>query len=163
MGSKTGPVRARTTTTSAAISGLKDGTMYDFFVRAITKAPDGQEVVGKYTSLTATSVGKDQPTKRVVASRGDGTTYGDDCQHPECAYVQVRIENLQANTSYKIKPYTSEWGNFNPGYTTKTDAKGQLLVPDQFPCSAVGQLTWVTVTGPEATYTSNKFFWKSDN
>ncbi|MFG1911074.1 fibronectin type III domain-containing protein [Kribbella sp. NPDC048928] len=162
MGSKTGPVRVKTTTTSAPISGLKDGTMYAFFVRAITRASDGQEVVGKYSSLSATSVGKDQPTKRVVASRGDGTTYGDDCQHPECAYLQVRIENLAPNATYSIKPYTSEWGNFNPGYSAKTSSKGQLLVPDQFPCSAVGQLTWVTVQGPGGTYTSNKFFWKAD-
>jgi hypothetical protein len=161
IGSRTAPVRARTTTTQAVISGLTDGTLYEFFVRAITKASDGQEVVGKYTSLVATSVAKDIPTKRVVASRGDGTTYGDDCQHPECAFVQVRIENLLPSTSYKIRPYTSEWGNFNPGYSAKTSSTGQLLVPDQFPCSAVGQLTWVTVTGPDGTYTSNKFFWKS--
>ncbi|MGW6197206.1 fibronectin type III domain-containing protein [Kribbella sp. NPDC055110] len=161
IGSSTAPVRVKSTTMSATISGLTDGKYSNFFVRAITKASDGQEVVGKYTSLRATSVGKDQPTKRVVASRGNGTTYGNDCRHPECAFVQVRIENLTPSTTYNIKPYTSGWGNFNPGYSTKTDAQGQLLVPDQFPCSAVGQLTWVTVQGPEGTYTSNKFFWKS--
>jgi hypothetical protein len=120
-------------------------------------------VVGKYASLSATSIGKEAPTKRVVASRGAGTTYGENCRHPECAYIQVRLENLRPNTTYSIKPYTSEWGNFNPGYSTKTDSKGQLLVDDQFPCSAVGQLTWVTVKGPEGTYTSNKFFWKADD
>ncbi|WP_410789193.1 fibronectin type III domain-containing protein [Kribbella sp. C-35] len=162
IGSRTAPVRVKSTTTTATINGLTDGKHSTFYVRAITKASDGQEVVGKYTSLSATSIGKDQPTKRVVASRGDGTTYGDDCQHPECAYVQVRIENLTPSTTYTIKPFTSEWGNFNPGYSIKTDSAGQLLVPDQFPCSAVGQLTWVTVQGPEGTYTSNKFFWKSD-
>jgi hypothetical protein len=161
IGSRTAPVVKTSTTTGATISGLTDGKYSTFYVRAITKAPDGQQVVGKYTSLSATSVGKDQPTKRVVASRGDGTTYGSDCQHPECAFVQVRIENLTPSTRYDIKPFTSGWGNFNSGYGATTDAKGQLLVPDQFPCSAVGQLTWVTVTGPEGTYTSNKFFWKA--
>ena len=162
IGSSTATVRVKSTTTSATITGLTDGKYSNFFVRAITKASDGQEVAGKYTSLRATTIAKERPTKRVVASRGDGTTYGDDCQHPECAYVQVRIENLTPSTTYTIKPYTSEWGNFNPGYSVKTDAQGQLLVPDQFPCSAVGQLTWVTVQGPEGIYTSNRFFWKSD-
>jgi hypothetical protein len=161
IGSRTAPVRKTSTTTEAAITGLTDGKYSTFYVRAITRASDGQEVVGKYTSLSATSVGKDQPTKRVVASRGDGTTYGSDCQHPECAFIQVRIENLTPNTRYNIKPFTSGWGNFNSGYGATTDAGGQLLVPDQFPCNAVGQLTWVTVTGPEGTYTSNKFYWKA--
>jgi hypothetical protein len=163
MGARTAPATKTSTTTEATISGLTDKTRYTYFVRAITRASDGQEVVGKYATLTAASVGKGQPTKRVVASRGDGTTYGSDCDHPECAFVQIRIENLKPSTTYDFKPYTSGWGNFNPGYSTKTNAQGQLLVDDQFPCSAVGQLVWATVTGPEGTYTSNKFFWTSDS
>ncbi|WP_350279208.1 fibronectin type III domain-containing protein [Kribbella sp. HUAS MG21] len=163
IGSRTAPPRVTSTSTQATITGLTDGTAYTFYVRAITRASDGQQVVGKYTSLSATSIAAEAPTKRVVASRGEGTTYGDNCRQPECAYIQIRLENLRPNTTYSMKPYTSEWGNFNPGYSTKTDGKGQLLVPDQFPCSAVGQLTWVTVTGPEGTYTSNKFFWKADD
>ncbi|MEU8223498.1 fibronectin type III domain-containing protein [Kribbella sp. NPDC048915] len=162
MGSSTAPARVTSTTTKATITGLTDGTNYTFYARAITRAPDGQLVVGKYASLTATSISQEAPTTRIVASRGNGTTYGDKCQQPECAFVQVRIENLQPNTKYSIKPFTSEWGNFNPGYSKETNSEGQLLVPDQFPCSAVGQLVWATVTGPGGdVHTSNKFFWKA--
>jgi hypothetical protein len=162
MGSSTAPARVSSTTTNATVTGLTDGTLYDFYVRAITRADDGQLVVGKYTSLRATSIPEDKPTTRIVASRGNGTTYGDKCEQPECAFVQVRIENLKPNTKYSIKPFTSEWGNFNPGYSKETDSEGQLLVPDQFPCSAVGQLVWATVTGPDkVVHTSNKFFWKA--
>ncbi|MEU4193247.1 fibronectin type III domain-containing protein [Kribbella sp. NPDC026611] len=157
--SRTGPAIATSSTEQATVSGLTDGKATTFYVRAITKA-GGQEISGKYSSLSAASVGAPQKTKRVVASRGDGTEYGD-CRHPECAFVQVRLENLRPNTKYTFKPFTSGWGNFNPGYSTTTDSTGAVLVADQFPCDAVGQLTWVTVTGPEGTYTSNKFFWKS--
>jgi hypothetical protein len=101
-------------------------------------------------------------TTRIVASRGAGTSY-DKCPPGDCAFIQVRLENLKPNTAYSVKPFTEDWGNFNGGYTGTTSNKGQLLIPDQFPCSAVGQLTWVTVTGGGSTYTSNKFFWKADD
>ncbi|MEV5961940.1 fibronectin type III domain-containing protein [Kribbella sp. NPDC051952] len=162
INSRTAPPSKTTTGLTATISGLVDGRKYTYYVRAITRASDGQEVVGKYASLSAASIGHDVATTRIVASRGAGTSY-DKCPPGDCAFIQVRLENLKPNTAYSVKPYTEDWGNFNGGYTGTTSNKGQLLIPDQFPCSAVGQLTWVTVTGPEGTYTSNKFFWKADD
>jgi hypothetical protein len=159
IGSATAKPRASATTTAATVTGLKDGTTYLFYVRAITKAPDGQLLSGKWTSLPAAPVGKDQKTKRIVASRGAGTTY-DDCVPPACAFIQVRIENLRPNTNYKIVPYV-DGKVFNPGATLKTSSAGHLLVDDRFPCNMVGHQVYATVTGPDGTYTSNTFTWKS--
>ncbi|TCC58272.1 fibronectin type III domain-containing protein [Kribbella pittospori] len=150
------------TTTALGItwSGLTNGKKYTFTVRAITRAPDGQILTGYPDILTASPVGVAQRTKRVVASRGAGAEYNE-CDPPDCAFLQVRIENLRPNTKYEIKPFTEDWGNFNPGATLTTSSEGHMLVDDRFPCSAVGQKVWVTVTGPEGTYTSNIFVWKS--
>ncbi len=149
------------TTTQLTWTGLTDGKMNEYTVRAITKAPDGTVVTGKEAILSAASVGQEQRTKRVVASRGAGAEY-EDCKPPVCAFVQIRIENLLPNTKYTVKPWTSKWGNFNDGATLTTSSEGHLLVDDRFPCGALGQLVWATVTGPDGTtYTSNKFRWKS--
>lgn len=159
VGSPTAKARASSTTTQATVTGLKDGTKYLFYVRAITRAPNGDQLVGKWTSLSAASVGQDERTKRIVASRGAGTSY-DDCQPPECAFIQVRIENLQPNTNYKIVPFVAG-KQFNPGATLKTSSEGHLLVDDRFPCGMVGKQVYVTVTGPGGPYKSNIFTWKS--
>ncbi|TCO43719.1 fibronectin type III domain protein [Kribbella antiqua] len=150
------------TSTQLTWTGLTDGRMYEFTVRAITKAPDGSTITGKEAILSAASVDHEERTKRVVASRGAGTEYNK-CEPPVCAFLQVRIENLTPNTDYVIKPYSSGWGNFNPGATLKTNSEGHLLVDDRFPCSALGQLVWATVetTDGKTVYTSNKFRWKS--
>lgn len=159
IGSATATPRASTTTTKATITGLKDGTKYLFYVRAITKAPNGDLLSGKWTSLSAASVGKEEPTKRVVASRGAGTEYND-CKPPKCAFIQVRIENLRPNTDYKIVPYVNG-KKFNPGATLETSSEGHMLVDDRFPCGMVGEQVYVLVTGPDGTYKSNTFTWKS--
>jgi hypothetical protein len=154
--------RTRSTTTNQLTwTGLTDGKMYEYTVRAITKASDGTLVTGKEAILSAASVAQEQRTKRIVASRGAGAEY-EDCDPPVCAFVQVRIENLLPNTKYRVKPWASKWGNFNDGATLTTSSEGHLLVDDRFPCGALGQLVWATVTGPDGTtYTSNKFRWKS--
>jgi hypothetical protein len=149
--------RTRTSTTEQITwTGLTDGTRYTFTVRAMTRSPDGRTLVGEAASVTAAP----QARERVIASRGAGAEYNN-CEPPDCAFILVRIENLRPNTKYEIKPWTSRWGNFNPGATLTTDAKGNMVVDDRFPCSAVGQTVWVTVEGPEGTYTSNKFVWTS--
>jgi hypothetical protein len=149
--------RTRTTTAEQLTwTGLTAGTRYTFTVQAITRAPDGRTLTGDAAVVTATP----QRKERVIASRGAGAEYGN-CEPPECAFILVQIENLRPNTKYEIKPWTSRWGNFNPGATLTTDAKGNMVVDDRFPCSAVGQTVWVTVEGPEGTYTSNKFVWTS--
>ncbi len=160
VGSATATPRVSTTTTKATIKGLKDGTKYLFYVRAITKAPNGDQLSGKWASLSASSVDQEQPTPRVVASRGAGTEYGETCKPPECAYIQVRIENLRPNTEYKIVPYV-DGKQFNPGARLRTSSKGHLLVDDRFPCSMVGRRVYVMVTGPGGPYKSNEFTWKS--
>ncbi|TDD61788.1 hypothetical protein E1263_06235 [Kribbella antibiotica] len=159
IGSATAKPRVSTTSTQATVTGLKDGTTYLFYVRAITRAPNGDQLSGKWTSLPAAPVGKEEPTRRIVASRGAGTTY-DDCQPPQCAFIQVRIENLRASTRYKIVPYV-DGKVFNPGATLETDDEGQLLVDDRFPCNMVGSRVYVTVSGPGGPYKSNTFTWKS--
>ncbi|GAA0612587.1 hypothetical protein GCM10009534_54150 [Kribbella sandramycini] len=160
LGSATAAPRVNVTGTEATIKGLTTGRTYTFYVRAITRAPDGQQLQGKYTSLSAAPVGAPERTKRVVASRGAGTSY-ENCEPPACAFIQVRIENLRPNTNYKIVPHVEGWEPFNEGATLRTSSEGHLLVDDRFPCSGVGRLVWATVTGPEGTYTSNKFTWKS--
>lgn len=132
------------------------GTWYTFTVRAITRAPDGRILTGDAATLTATP----QHKESVIASRGAGADYGN-CEPPDCAFILVRIAGLRPDTRYTIKPWTSEWGNFNPGATLTTDAKGGMVIDDRFPCNAVGQTVWVTVEGPGGTYTSNTFTWTS--
>ncbi|MFB6720115.1 fibronectin type III domain-containing protein [Kribbella sp. NPDC056345] len=159
IGSATAKPRVNTTTTEATVTGLKDGTKYLFYVRAITRAPNGDLLSGKWTSLTGSPLGKDERTKRVVASRGAGTEY-DDCQPPECAFIQVRIENLRPNTRYTIVPYVDN-KKFNPGATLTTDGEGHMLVDDRFPCGMVGKQVYVLVSRSGETYKSNTFTWKS--
>jgi len=160
IGSATATPRTSTTSTKATIKGLKDGTKYLFYVRAITRAPNGELLSGKWTSLSAASVDHEQPTPRVVASRGAGTEYGDTCKPPECAFIQVRIENLRPNTEYDIVPYV-DGKKFNTGAGLTTNSEGHLLVDDRFPCSMVGHQVYVLVTGPGGPYKSNTFTWKS--
>jgi len=160
IGSPTAKPRVSTTTTQATVTGLRDGTTYTFYVRAITRAPNGDQLSGKWTSLSAAPVNQDQLTKRVVASRGAGTTYGDSCKPPECAFIQVRIENLRPDTKYEIVPYV-DGKKFNPGATLTTSSEGHLLVDDRFPCSMVGHQVYVIVSGPGGPYKSNTFTWKS--
>ncbi|GAA1689524.1 hypothetical protein GCM10009745_38350 [Kribbella yunnanensis] len=159
IGSPTAKPRVNSTTTEATVTGLKDGTKYTFYVRAITRAPNGDLLSGKWTSLTGSPVGKDERTKRVVASRGAGTEYKD-CQPPDCAFIQVRIENLLPNTDYEIVPYV-DGKKFNPGATLETSSEGHMLVDDRFPCGMVGKRVYVLVKGPDGTYKSNTFTWKS--
>ncbi|WP_433165225.1 fibronectin type III domain-containing protein [Kribbella sp. CA-247076] len=145
------------TTEQVTWTGLTDGTRYTFSVRAITRSPDGRTLIGSAAGLTAAP----QVKERVIASRGASAEY-EECTPPDCAFVLVRIENLRPNTKYEIKPWASRWGNFNPGATLTTDAKGNMVVDDRFPCGAVGQTVWVTVEAPDGTtYTSNRFVWTS--
>lgn len=151
MGSQT----RTTTATQLTWTGLTDGTRYTFTVRAITRAPDGRTLTGEAATLAATP----QLKPSVLASRGADTDYGN-CEAPDCAFVLVRMRNLRPNTRYEIQPWTSRWGNFNPGATLTTDENGAMVVDDRFPCNAVGQTVWVTVKAPDGTtYTSNKFVW----
>lgn len=152
LGSTTRPA----TTEQVSWSGLTNGKRYTFTVRAITRAPDGRTLTGAAATLSATP----QRAERVIASRGAGAEY-DNCKPPSCAFIHVQMENLRPNTRYVIKPYTEKWGNFNPGAALTTDAQGNQTIDDRFPCNAVGQKVWVTVEGPEGTYTSNKFVWPS--
>ncbi len=159
IGSATAKARVNTTTTQATVTGLKDGTKYTFYVRAITRTPDGELLNGKWTSLTASSVSQEEPTRRLVASRGAGTEYND-CQPPECAFIQVRMENFRPNTRYEFVPYV-DGKEFNEGATFTTDSKGFQLVDDRFPCNMVGERVYVLVKGPEGRTKSNEFTWKS--
>ncbi|MFI6678642.1 fibronectin type III domain-containing protein [Kribbella sp. NPDC050470] len=147
------------TTTAAQLTwtGLTAATRYTFTVRAITRSPDGRTLTGEAATVTATT----QRKESVIASRGAGADYGN-CEPPECAFILIRMSGLRPDTRYEIHPWTTEWGNFNPGATLTTDEKGGMVVDDRFPCNAVGQTVWVTVKAPDGTtYTSNKFVWTS--
>ncbi|GAB3938239.1 hypothetical protein GCM10029976_052440 [Kribbella albertanoniae] len=159
IGTATAKPRVNTTTTQATVTGLKDGTKYTFYVRAVTRAPNGELLNGKLTTLTAAPVGKEEPTRRLVASRGAGTEYNK-CEPPDCAFIQVRMENFRPNTRYKFVPYV-DGKQFNEGATLTTDSQGHQLVDDRFPCSMVGKQVYVLATGPEGTTKSNTFTWKS--
>ncbi|MFG6202402.1 protein kinase [Nonomuraea sp. JJY05] len=95
---------------------------------------------------------------RIVASKGPSTTYGS-CRK-NCAFVEFRATGLKPNTKYVFRPYTDNWGAFNPGATFTTDENGEQHTDDRFPCGATGQKVWIVAEGPDGErVVSNKFTW----
>ncbi|MFI7129264.1 serine/threonine-protein kinase [Nonomuraea sp. NPDC050153] len=95
---------------------------------------------------------------RIVVSKGPSTTYGD-CRK-NCAFVEFRATGLRPGTKYRFRPYTSNWGAFNPGASFTTDENGEQHTDNRFPCDAVGQKVWIVAEGPDGErVVSNKFAW----
>ncbi|MEQ4718941.1 serine/threonine-protein kinase [Nonomuraea sp. B19D2] len=95
---------------------------------------------------------------RIVASKGPSTTFGS-CRK-NCAFIEFRATGLKPGTKYRFRPYTSNWGAFNPGAGLTTDENGEQHSDGKFPCSAVGQKVWIVAEGPDGErVVSNKFVW----
>ncbi|MET7331230.1 serine/threonine-protein kinase [Nonomuraea sp. NPDC005650] len=95
---------------------------------------------------------------KIVASKGPSTTYGN-CRK-NCAFVEFRATGLKPGTKYRFRPYTSNWGAFNPGASFTPDENGEQHTDNRFPCNAVGQKVWVVAEGPDGErIVSNKFTW----
>jgi hypothetical protein len=151
------------TRTAETWGGLIDGKEYYFTIQAVTRSPSGGVLIGKTSAITFTvdydKVGADP---RITVSRGATTTYDETCAAPKCAFIQIRVRNLQPGAKYTFVPYTSGWGKFNDGATLEADDDGTLLIDDRFPCSAVGQQVWVTMTdNDDVTSTSSRITWRS--
>ncbi|MET9245565.1 serine/threonine-protein kinase [Nonomuraea sp. NPDC003709] len=94
----------------------------------------------------------------IVVSKGPSTTYGS-CRK-NCAFVEFRATGLKPNTKYVFRPYTDNWGAFNPGATLTSDENGEQHTDDRFPCSATGQKVWIVAEGPDGErVVSNRFTW----
>ncbi|MGW4965939.1 serine/threonine-protein kinase [Nonomuraea sp. NPDC004186] len=94
----------------------------------------------------------------IVVSKGPSTTYGS-CRK-NCAFVEFRATGLKPNTKYVFRPYTDNWGAFNPGATLTSDENGEQHTDDRFPCNATGQKVWIVAEGPDGErVVSNRFTW----
>lgn len=112
------------------------------------------------TPATPATSGSPGPSEkaRIVASKGPSTTYGS-CRK-NCAFVEFRATGLRPNTKYVFRPYTDNWGAFNPGATFTTDENGEQHTDDRFPCGATGQKVWIVAEGPDGERVeSNRFTW----
>jgi hypothetical protein len=143
-GSATQPGSAR----SMTITGLTRGVTYRITVTA-------QNSAGRGTPATVRAT-VPLPARSVTVSRASATTYENLCHAPDCAFMKVVMRGFKPNTSYKILPHSSEWYDYNPGTTLRTDRNGNLTFED-FPFDAVGQQVWVTVDGVE----SNRYLWRA--
>lgn len=146
--------------TSTSWTGLKNGTRYQLTVRAITRGPDGKTLTGRAASTTSTPVADPAPPKpkaKIVVSRGAETDYPN-CGST-CAFIRIEATGLLPNTRYDFDPWTTDWGNFNPGAELTTDANGSIIIDDQFPCGAHGQDVWVVVSRPGFNERSNSVRW----
>ncbi|MER6005719.1 serine/threonine-protein kinase [Nonomuraea angiospora] len=94
----------------------------------------------------------------IVVSKGPSTTYGS-CRK-NCAFVEFRATGLKPNTKYVFRPYTDNWGAFNPGAMLTSDENGEQHTDDRFPCNATGQKVWIVAEGPDGErVVSNRFTW----
>jgi hypothetical protein len=134
---------------SATLTGIVQGVAY-----RITVAAENAAGRGPAATVRAT-VPKPAPRRTITVSRGETTTHDDDCLPPECAFIQTALRGFEPNTEYQLEPYSSEWGNFNPGAKLRTDDEGNLTARHRFPFNGVGQRVWVVVEGQE----SNRLVW----
>jgi hypothetical protein len=137
------------TSRSATLTGITKGVAY-----RITVAAENSAGRGPAATVRAT-VPKPAPARTITVSRGETTSHDDDCLPPECAFIRVEMRGFEPNTKYQLEPYSSGWGNFNPGARLSTDADGNLTARHRFPFNGVGQRVWVVVEGLE----SNRLLW----
>ncbi|HEX6358163.1 fibronectin type III domain-containing protein [Actinophytocola sp.] len=116
-----------------------------FTVVAITRSPDGQELVGQPASTTHQA----DPPPRMNLSKGRLTE--DSCgQDDDCAWMYVELIGFAPNTFYDVEVYSSDPGYENTGHGTTTDANGYADF-NQFAYSGQGDTVWVDVTLPNGT------------
>lgn len=140
--------------------GLTNGKSYTFQVRAVTRGTDGQLLIGVFATVTATPGGAGS----LRISHGPKVTKYDDSDCPEaaqddCAYITVTVSGFEPNTDYVFKAY-SNGNQIHDSYTLTTDDNGDLS-QEKFHNSRVGQVVYVTATGPGGPYKSNSFTWPS--
>ncbi|MEU6715146.1 serine/threonine-protein kinase [Nonomuraea sp. NPDC046802] len=108
------------------------------------------------------SPGRGVTEAKIVASKGPSTTFGRSCRK-NCAFISFRATGLKADTDYLFRPYSSNWGAFNPGATLTTSEEGERASDGRFPTSAVGQQVWIVAEGPDGErIVSNKFTWTAE-
>jgi hypothetical protein len=148
--------------TSYTFTGLANGDPFLVEVRAITSDAQGNLVQGKVASRIVTvgsSGGGSVSNPTLQASRGAGTSLGNSCNPPGCAYIRISGTGLQPNTAYFFQPYTTKWKPSNPGATLTTDSAGSILITDRFATDAPGQKVWVVATAGSQQVESNHFTW----
>jgi hypothetical protein len=131
---------------SASLTGLTRGTRYTITVSAQNSAGRGPSATVRATVPL--------PARTVTVSRGPDTNHEPDCHPPECGKFHIVMRGFAPNTQYQIDPYSSSWGNFNPGAALTTDSKGTLIT-NRFAFNGTGQRVWVKVSGVE----SNHYLW----
>jgi hypothetical protein len=134
---------------SATLTGITRGVAY-----RITVAAENAAGRGPAATVRAT-VPKPPPRPTITVSRGATTTHEPNCLPPECAFIRVELRGFKPNTAYQLEPWSSAWGNFNPGAELTTNDQGDLTSRSRFPFAGVGQRVWVVVEGQE----SNRLLW----
>lgn len=133
----------------ATITGLTNGTRYVFTVAAAN-------AVGTGPGASAPPVTpKGKPAIRI--SRGaDSET--DNCEPPDCAWVNVTMTGFAPNTRYAITLHSRSNDNVQTERTT-TNASGSAQY-NELNYDVPGETVWVTVTTPDGTVSSNTINWE---
>lgn len=148
----TGMTQQTVSGTTATYPGLTAGKSYTFTVRAVTRTPDGQTRNGAVASRTITV-----PSRSISISRGRDTT-SDNCDAPDCAFVNVSMKGFEPNKRYSIRLSSSANSNVRTESAT-TDASGSLNY-GELDYDVPGQTIWVTVTTADGPVESNRIKWK---
>jgi hypothetical protein len=126
-----------------------------FTVRAVTRAPNGDTLVGQPASETHEAA----PPPQVTLSKGDLTEEYCGDQGNDCAWMHVELVGFPPNTWCEIDPFSSRAGYYNEGHGTSTDGSGFADI-DRFAYSGPGDSVWVVVTLPDgSTFESEHIVW----
>ncbi|GAB2975084.1 fibronectin type III domain-containing protein [Saccharothrix stipae] len=111
-----------------------------FTVAAVTRAPNGQFLTGAPALATHQAV----PPPQVHLSKGDLTEEYCGDVNDSCRWMRVVLTGFDPDTSYTVKPYSTNADYSNEGHTTTTDANGSATFQG-FAYAGTGETVWVEV------------------
>ncbi|GAB3452548.1 fibronectin type III domain-containing protein [Actinophytocola sediminis] len=125
-----------------------------FTVRAVTKSPSGQTLVG----APATATHEDEvPTPVVQIAQGGESSTGN-CGPPNCFWVNATMSGFEANTSHRIRLSSQDNENVvTENFTTDASGAGTY---NQLNYDVPGNQVWVSVETSSGWIESDPITWE---
>lgn len=138
------------TGTSVVYPQVQASQNITFTVRAVTRTPDGQTLIGQ----PATAVHENTvPVRSVQISQGGPSDTGN-CNPPDCFWVNATMSGFDPDTTYDITLSSQDNANVvTEQFTTDGTGAGTY---NELNYDVAGNQVWVTVDGQE----SNRITWQ---